>query len=97
MPAIKLTRPNLIIGATSAKNIGPAWQQLLETRDRELEFCVFAEYGLGEEVISLLAYEGDFYEVIIGESLRPVDIRYEGSDHEKASKIFLETVVKHSL
>src|SRR5208282_5921137 len=66
----------------------------------ELVSCMNCDFGLAEECIGFLAFEkktnestSDFlFHVGIGECLRPYRVKYEGSDEEKASAAFVDSI-----
>ena len=89
-------RSEATISSVTTSQLGEAWKAIVEERGKELEHAIYVEYGLAEEVISLMTFKDGSYEVGIGESLRPYDQLYVGTSLEEATKHFLTAVREHT-
>ena len=90
-------RPGTSIGiVVSEEQLGDAWRELLIERNRGFDHIIYVEFGFAEEVIGMIHYMDGTYEVGIGESLRPYDLLYEGTDLEEATESFLKAVRRHA-
>lgn len=68
----------------------------METEGRTVRGVMSCGFGACEEVILLVTYTNETFEVGIGESMHAYEMLYRGGDLEHASVVFYEAVNKHA-
>jgi len=71
----------------------PGWGKVIG--ERKVVTAAACDAGFAEETILFLAFEDGTFEVGMGESLRPYNQVYKGSDEEVAVEKFSSIVTKH--
>lgn len=68
--------------------LGDGWKEVIG--DRKVVSMVCLDAGMAEECLSMIQFEGDVFEVGIGEALRPYRKLYEGDNNEEATEAFMK-------
>ena len=82
------------VSIETVDSVGGSWAEV--ANNRPILSVTAAEFGLAEEVISLMRFVNGTFEVGIGESLRPYQQLYTGPRKSHAEDIFWATVRRHA-
>jgi hypothetical protein len=93
MSGTKLTRPFELTTAVGAEIPGE-WRAIDPTRT--IGRAIAVNYEFAEETIAMLYYTDHTVEVGVGESLRPYERLYKGSNYNKASEEFVRAIMQRS-
>lgn len=94
----RLKREFEIIHEANIENLPPNWKTVVENCQYKFVRGIFADFGLAEECVGLLIFEisegTPYFEVGVGEALRPYIVLYKGVIGYDASRVFSDEIEK---